>query len=315
MVPPAALGESLAGLRLVGDEPLRRMRQSLSRHGQLAAITAYATDVGPLEVVDGFKRLRAARDLGWTELRVRVVASDAVQAKVAISILNAGHGLTELEEAWLIRSLYRDDGLSQPVIGRLLGRHKSWVCRRLILAEGLDDAVQADVRLGLLSAKAACALTRLPRGNQREAAEAVVRRGLTSAQTGRLVESLLASPADAEQILRRDPAPPAAPASRLARRTATQWIIADASAVTRLAARLQARLLDEPWLALADLVTEALVGLGPVLVALSRRIDHLTTHRSPADVDHPRGAHPQDRDAEPPGDDPTGHRACAGHQP
>ncbi len=311
----AALGETFARLRLAGEEPLRRMRQSLSRHGQLSAIAAYTTGAGPLEVIDGFKRVRAARELGWTELRVRAVAGDAVHAKVAMSILNAGHGLSELEEAWLIRSLYRDDGLSQPAIGRLLGRHKSWVCRRLVLAEGLDDAVQADVRLGLLAAKTACALARLPRGNQRAAADGVVRRGLTSAQTERLVDALLACPAEAEEILRREPAPPVAPAPRPAQRTAAQWIIADASAVTRLAARLQARLLDEPWLALTNLVTEALVGLGPVLVALNRRIDHLTTPKEPAHVDHPRGAHPSDRDPVPPGHDPAGHCPCAGHQP
>lgn len=313
-----ALGERFAGLRLAGEEPLRRMRQSLARHGQLSAIVAYTTVAGSLEIIDGFKRVRAARELGWAELRVRAVAGDAVQAKVAISILNAGHGLSELEEAWLIRSLYRDDGLSQPAIGQLLGRHKSWVCRRLVLAEGLDEAVQADVRLGLLAAKTACALARLPRGNQRAAADAVVRRGMTSAQTERLVDALLANPGEAEQILRRQPGPAAPPAPGPAQRTAGQWIIADAGAVTRLAARLQARLLDAAWLALGDLVHEALVGLDPVLVALHRRIEHLTTGttgQEPTHVDHARRAHPPDRDAVPPGHDEAGDRPRAGHQP
>lgn len=314
MVALATLGETFAGLRLTGEEPLRRMRQSLVRHGQLSAIVAQSTTAGALEIVDGFKRVRAARELGWAELRVRAVAGDSVQAKVAISILNAGHGLSELEEAWLCRSLYRDEGLTQPTIGQLLGRHKSWVCRRLVLAEGLADAVQADVRLGLLAAKTACALARLPRGNQRAAADAVVRRGLTSSQTERLVVELLASPGDAEQILRREPATPV-PSPHPAQRTVAQWIVADAGAVTRLAARLQARLLDAPWLALGDLVHEALIGLDPVLAALHRRIEHLTTGKEPTHVDHARGTHPPDRDAVPPGPDAAGHRPCAGHQP
>ncbi len=56
-------------------------------------------------------------------------------------------------------------------IAARLGRHKSWVCRRLMLVEALDPAVQADVRLGLLMPRAAPAVGQLPRGNQPAAAE------------------------------------------------------------------------------------------------------------------------------------------------
>lgn len=52
--------------------------------------------------------------------------------------------MTELEEAWLIRSLHREEGWPQVEIARWFGRHKSWVNRRLLLAEGLADEVQAD---------------------------------------------------------------------------------------------------------------------------------------------------------------------------
>ena len=59
--------------------------------------------------------------------------------------------------------MYRDDRLTQPQIGQLLGRDKSWVCRRLVLAKGLAESVAADVRLGLVSATAAREVGRLPR--------------------------------------------------------------------------------------------------------------------------------------------------------
>ena len=72
-----------------------------------------------------------------------------------------------------MRSLYRDDRLTQPQIAQLLGRDKSWVCRRLVLAEGLADGVEASVRLGLLSATAARDVARLPRGNQEACAPSV----------------------------------------------------------------------------------------------------------------------------------------------
>jgi ParB-like chromosome segregation protein Spo0J len=137
MVRVDALGERLGSLRLCEAEALAAMRQSLTQHGQLQAAVVFTVE-GGLEIVDGFKRLRAARALGWSELCAHVLAVDLVGAKVAIDALHHHGGLTELEEGWLVRSLYRDDQLDQPSIGRLLGRHKSWVCRRLMLAEGLD---------------------------------------------------------------------------------------------------------------------------------------------------------------------------------
>ena len=55
------------------------------------------------------------------ELRVEVHALDAAGAKVRLLCCNASTGLSELEEAWLVRSLYREDRLSQPQIARAAG--------------------------------------------------------------------------------------------------------------------------------------------------------------------------------------------------
>lgn len=317
------LGESLVGLRVISEDLVRPMRQSLARHGQLTALGVYAAPDGHLEVIDGFKRLRGARELAWSELKVQVVADDVVQAKAAVLVLNHAHALSELEEAWLIRSLYREDGMTQPQIARLLGRHKSWVCRRLVLAEALEDTVQADVRLGLLGARAACALGRLPRSNQRAAADAVVRRGLTASQTERLVFALLACPDDAGRavLLAEDSAWPATPTSSKGDgpRTPAEWIIADVAAVTRLSARLHARLLGHPLASLgataAALVEDALAALAPTLRALARRIATVTHEETHDTLDHPRGAHPPDGPPREPGDAPPGDRPGAQGQP
>jgi len=282
----ADLHESHAGLRLVEEGLVRTMRESLVRHGQLMALAAYRPNVGDdtVEIVDGFKRLRAARELGWVLLRVRVLPVDVVEAKAAIGILNHGRGLSELEEAWLVRSLYREDALTQPQIGRLLGRHKSWVSRRLLLAEGLDDVVQSDVRLGLVAASTAAAVARLPRCNQRQAAEAVMKRGLTKHQTERLVAEVLARPAGERgaalsEALTRVPeiAGPVSGRLRESERTPAQWLISDVAALTRICARLQARLWERPVAALGEpaarLIVDGLAGLAPVLAALGRTIE------------------------------------------
>ena len=323
-----ALGQELRHLRLATEDALGRMRHSLARHGQLTSLAAYCVDDGRLEIIDGFKRLHAARELGLHELRVRVVATSTMAAKLALTVLNESQALTELEEAWLVRSLYRQDGLSQPEIGHLLGRHKSWVCRRLILVESLDEAIQADVRLGLLGPTFARALARLPRGNQRMAADVVIRRGLTSRQTEKLVADVLGAEEEhrgglLQEALTGSGGPSAATDRRSDRtRTALEWIVTDVATLTRLCGRLQARLLGQPLMALdahgAQLVIEALRGLKPLLYMLDRQIDRVQrTGQGALDdkLEQPRGAGAPDGDAVPPGALPSGDRAGAGHQP
>lgn len=277
----AALGERLAALRLCEPPAVAAMRSSLERHGQLDALTLFA-EAGRLEIVDGFKRARAARALGWPTVLARVDDVGAIEAKVRLLELNDRRGLTELEEAWLVRSLYRDDKLSQPEIARRMSRHKSWVCRRLMLVECLDMAVQAEVRLGLIAPRAAIAVARLPRGNQPGASAVVIRRGLTVRHAGLFVDELLelAEAARADLCARRMDAPvvrtgDAAPPTRAARNEA-DWMSVDVARVRDHAARLQVRLAASPLATLApgaaEILRDALVRLSPVIRALDAAI-------------------------------------------
>ena len=150
-VAPEELSSSLCAVRLCVPETQERMERSLSKLGQLTPVQAWRVG-DALELFDGVKRWRAARALSWKTLRVEVHALDATGAKVRLLSCNAASGLSELEVAWVVRSLYREDGLSQPQIARLLSRDKSWVSRKLTLAEGLCDELTAQVRLGLSKA-------------------------------------------------------------------------------------------------------------------------------------------------------------------
>ncbi len=65
---------------------------------------------------------------------------DERSAKAAIHGLNSVGGRpSELEEAWLVQALVREDGLTQVEAASLLNKHKSWVCRRLALLERLSS--------------------------------------------------------------------------------------------------------------------------------------------------------------------------------
>ena len=274
----APLGERLSALRLCDAEALTNVRRSLEQHGQLAALTLFA-EPGGLEIIDGFKRVRAARALGWATLVARIDDVGSIDAKLRLRELHDRRGLTELEEAWLVRSLYREDGLSQPEIARRMRRHKSWVWRRLMLVESLDPLVQADVRLGLIAPRGAVAVSRLPRGNQPAASAVVVRRGLTTRQTETLVDEALEQqdPAAREALLvRRLDGPvigkPPGPRPARAARSDADWMSLDILRVREIAARLEARLLSMPLEvfapAAAELIRDALTRLSPVLRAL-----------------------------------------------
>lgn len=254
-VAPSELGEGLSAVRLSAPEAQQQMLLSLSKLGQLTPVQAYRVEAG-LELFDGLKRVRAARELSWPKVRVEVHTLDAAGAKVRLLRCNAGAGLSELEEAWLVRSLYREDRLTQPQIAVLLQRDKSWVCRRLTLAEGLSDEVTANVRLGLVCARTAVDLARLPRGNQEAVAKVVMRRGMTTRQTQRLVDALLAAPTTQwtellEQAMTAIPSPPL-PKGGEPRRTPGEQLVADAWAMKRIGARLHARLLERSLQSLGE---------------------------------------------------------------
>ena len=242
---PSELGETFGAMRLCAAQAQREMQLSLSRLGQLTPVQAYRVGAS-LEVFDGLKRLRAARELSWLGLRVEVHALDGAGAKVRLLCCNASSSLAELEEAWLVRSLYREEGLSQAQIAMLVARHKSWVCRRLALAESLSEELTASVRLGLVGATAAAELARLQRCNQDSVTHVVIRRGLTTRQTAQLVQRLLtAAPERWPEVLEQG-SMVAAPGAKggAARRTPGEQLVADASAMKRLAVRLHARLLE-----------------------------------------------------------------------
>ncbi len=201
-LPVGELGERYRRYRLGDPSAEEAMARSLRNFGQIAPVTACWRE-GRAELLDGFKRKAAALQIAWPTLSVRLVEVDERAAKAAIFGLNSiGRHPCELEEAWIVQALVREDGLSQVEAAVLLNKHKSWVCRRLALLERLSAAVKEELQLGLLGPSLARQLTRLPAGNQ-EAVLAAARRETLSAQEVSGVVELLqgASPEQAAFVL------------------------------------------------------------------------------------------------------------------
>ena len=187
------LGQSYGRLRLVHPQADAWMVDSLRQFGQIAPVVVALGE--RYELVDGFKRLRALKHLGYERVTARVLDLSVHGLKAAMIDLNRKKGsICDLEEALVVHSLCREDGLSQVEAAVLLGRHKSWVCRRLSLIERLCDEALEHIRLGLIPTSIGRELCRLPRGNQQAGLRTILKYRFCSRESARLVCLLLQRP-------------------------------------------------------------------------------------------------------------------------
>jgi ParB/RepB/Spo0J family partition protein len=188
------IGERYGTLRIVSPRADGAMVKSIRKYGQMTPVVCVRAE-GGYQLIDGFKRLRACRRLDKTTLRVKMIEVSARVCKAVMIQLNqSGRSINEMEEAMVLQSLHREDGLTQTEIAVLLGRDKSWVSRRISLIERLSEEVQEDLRLGLISVITGRELAKLPRGNQKEAADAILKRRYSTREAAKLIGYLLSRP-------------------------------------------------------------------------------------------------------------------------
>ena len=198
-IPLSEIGESYGRLRLIDPQADARMVDSLRHFGQVFPVVVTER----YELIDGFKRVRALRRLGVERVTAKVLEVNVHALKAAMLDLNWIRGsISDLEEGLVVHSLCREDGLSQVEVAVLLGRHKSWVCRRLSLIERLCDEALEHIRLGLICKSVGRELTRLPRGNQQGALRTILKYRFCSRESARLVSLVLERPRwDCETLL------------------------------------------------------------------------------------------------------------------
>ena len=188
------IAERYGVFRIVNPRADAAMVKSIQKYGQISPVVCVRAE-GGYQMIDGFKRLRACRRLDKTTLRAKTMEVSGRVCKAAIIQLNlSGRSISEMEEALVLQSLYREDGLTQVEIAALLGRDKSWVSRRISLIERLSEEVQEDIQLGLISVMTGRDLAKLPRGNQKEAADAILKRHYSTREAAKLIGYLLSRP-------------------------------------------------------------------------------------------------------------------------
>ncbi len=198
-------GERYAVLRIINPKADKAMVRSLERYGQLTPVVVTRNGSGGYELLDGFKRLRGGLALSFSHLRSRILELNDRSSKAVIMQLNwVAKSISNMEEALVVHSLCHEDQLSQVEIATLLGRHKSWVCRRVALIERLCDEAQSSIKLGLIPVSMGRELARLPRGNQESLLTTINKHQLNCREVRKIAIALTTRPKhDHESILSR----------------------------------------------------------------------------------------------------------------
>ena len=162
---------------------------------------------GNYEVVDGFKRLRFAKDQGMEEIDVVVEQAQGAEAKALLVRSNASQNtLTPLDEARVIRSLLEEDRLSLSACARVLRRKKSWASKRYALVKRLCPSLHNAVDERRLPVSLAYALTVLRKEEQVKIGQVILQSGLSHTNGQALLSTYRAlSEEEQRKALLKDP--------------------------------------------------------------------------------------------------------------
>ena len=159
------------------------------------------------EVVDGFKRVRAAREAGFREVSVVVEDARGPAAKALLLRANAPRRtLTPMDEARVLQSLLNEDGLTLTAAAKLLGKTRSWASKRHALVRDLTPSLQKAVDEARLPLSVAYPLCGFIEEQQLELGNAILRAGLSATNATALLSTYRSLETDPErQALLGDP--------------------------------------------------------------------------------------------------------------
>jgi ParB family chromosome partitioning protein len=204
--------------RAFRPEELAELEASLKASGLLQPITARRKG-DAYELITGERRLRAASNLGWTEIQAIVRDFDEQTMLVLALVENLQRSdLNPIEEARGYRRLLDEFQLTQQQVADAVGKDRTTITN-LLRVLSLPDAVQVMVQEGRLSTGHARALLSLPAGESvMEYASAAVSEGISVRELERRVRER-AQPGASRPLA--DPARPMSPgASPTAERSA-----------------------------------------------------------------------------------------------
>jgi ParB family chromosome partitioning protein len=197
---------------------LAELEASLKASGLLQPISVRRRG-DAFELIAGERRLRAATNLGWSEISAIVREFDDQTMLVLALVENLQRAnLNAIEEARGYRRLIDEFGLTQQQVADSVAKDRTTVTN-LLRVLALPDSVQSMVETGKLSVGHARALLALPSGRSPDEFAAIaVERGMSVRELEQLVRELHTGPSSPPSS-NETPGPVRSPSAQPARPT------------------------------------------------------------------------------------------------
>jgi len=172
-------------------DSLSELADSIRIHGVIQPLTVRRLSSGYYQIIAGERRWRAAKQAGLDEIPAVIIEADDRKVMELGLIENLQReDLNPAEEARGYQTLMAEYGLTQEQVAQRMGKSRPAVTNALRLLN-LPEDLMALVEDGSLSAGHARALLGAPNQTlQRQAAKAVLEKGLSVRQTEALVKAL-----------------------------------------------------------------------------------------------------------------------------
>ena len=172
-------------------DSLSELADSIRIHGVIQPLTVRRLSSGYYQIIAGERRWRAAKQAGLDEIPAVIIEADDRKVMELGLIENLQREeLNPAEEARGYQTLMTEYGLTQEQVAQRMGKSRPAVTNALRLLN-LPEDLMALVEDGSLSAGHARALLGAPNQTlQRQAAKAVLEKGLSVRQTEALVKAL-----------------------------------------------------------------------------------------------------------------------------
>ena len=172
-------------------DSLSELADSIRIHGVIQHLTVRRLSSGYYQIIAGERRWRAAKQAGLDEIPAVIIEADDRKVMELGLIENLQReDLNPAEEARGYQTLMAEYGLTQEQVAQRMGKSRPAVTNALRLLN-LPEDLMALVEDGSLSAGHARALLGAPNQTlQRQAAKAVLEKGLSVRQTEALVKAL-----------------------------------------------------------------------------------------------------------------------------
>lgn len=144
-----------AHTRVFKEKELVRMQNSLQRFGQIAPVVVTKGQAGVFVLMDGYKRVTAFKQIRAATVWSEIWDMDEEKALLAVLARDDARRWEAVEQAAVIQELHQTHQFSISEIARRIGRHKSWVKRKLDLLAFLPEEILKAVLSGRISIWAA----------------------------------------------------------------------------------------------------------------------------------------------------------------